>query len=181
MTRVASATVAVVVPSCTFSPFLLLSMDKRFFLALVLTAAVVLGVPFLIPGARQPAAVTGVTADSLAADSLAATRQTATGAPAAVGTARTDTGIATGAPRDSLGAAAPAAGAPAATLGQALRSRAFLVLALTYFACCATHSGPIFHTVSYARACGLPTLAAVSIYSMEGLAGLGGRLLFGFA
>jgi MFS family permease len=74
-----------------------------------------------------------------------------------------------------------ATAAPAATTAQALRSRPFLVLALTYFACCATHSGPIFHTVSYAMVCGLPTLAAVSIYSMEGLAGLGGRLVFGLA
>jgi MFS family permease len=39
----------------------------------------------------------------------------------------------------------------------------------------------IFHTVSYAIGCGLPTMAAVSIYSVEGIAGLGGRLLFGVA
>jgi len=61
----------------------------------------------------------------------------------------------------------------------ALRSRAFLVLAAAFFACCAAHSGPIFHTVSYAIGCGLPMVAAVTIYSMEGFAGLGGRLLFG--
>ena len=61
----------------------------------------------------------------------------------------------------------------------ALRSRAFLVLAGAFFACCAAHSGPIFHTVSYAIGCGLPMVAAVIIYSMEGAAGLGGRLLFG--
>jgi MFS family permease len=65
--------------------------------------------------------------------------------------------------------------------GRALRSRAFIVLAATFFACCATHSGPIFHTVAYAIGCGLPTVAAVTIYSMEGAAGLGGRLLFGVA
>ena len=62
---------------------------------------------------------------------------------------------------------------------QALGSRAFLVLGATFFACCAAHSGPIFHTVSYAIGCGLPTIAAVTIYSMEGFGGLGGRLLFG--
>jgi MFS family permease len=44
---------------------------------------------------------------------------------------------------------------------------------------CATHSGPIFHTVSYAVTCGIPLMAAVSIYSLEGLAGMGGRLVFG--
>lgn len=73
------------------------------------------------------------------------------------------------------------AGDPGMTVSQALRSPQFIVLALTFFCCCATHSGPIFHTVSYAIACGLPAMAAVSIYSVEGLAGLGGRLLFGLA
>jgi MFS family permease len=70
---------------------------------------------------------------------------------------------------------------PDMTAGQALRSPQFWVLSLTYFCCCATHSGPIFHTVSYAIACGLPVMAAVTIYSVEGLAGLGGRILFGLA
>lgn len=65
------------------------------------------------------------------------------------------------------------------TAGQALRSRPFIVLAAAFFACCAAHSGPIFHTVSYAVGCGLSVTAAVTIYSMEGAAGLGGRLLFG--
>ena len=62
---------------------------------------------------------------------------------------------------------------------QALHSPQFLVLALTFFLCCAAHSGPIFHMVSYAMLCGVPAMAAVSIYSVEGLAGLGGRLLLG--
>jgi len=70
---------------------------------------------------------------------------------------------------------------PGMTAGRALRSPQFWVLSLTYFACCATHSGPIFHTVSYAIACGLPVMAAVTIYSVEGLAGLGGRIVFGLA
>jgi MFS family permease len=61
----------------------------------------------------------------------------------------------------------------------ALRSPQFGILALTYFCCCATHSGPLFHTVSYAISCGLSVSAAVSIYSVEGLAGLAGRLAFG--
>jgi MFS family permease len=74
-----------------------------------------------------------------------------------------------------------AAGDPGMTVAQALRSPQFLVLALTFFCCCATHSGPIFHTVSYAIACGLPAMAAVTIYSVEGLAGLGGRIVFGLA
>jgi MFS family permease len=66
------------------------------------------------------------------------------------------------------------------TLGQAVRSPQFITLLLTNFFCCATHSGPIFHTVSYAITCGIPLVAAVSIYSVEGLAGLWGRVAFGF-
>jgi MFS family permease len=66
------------------------------------------------------------------------------------------------------------------TLRQAIGSPQFITLLLTNFFCCATHSGPIFHTVSYAISCGIPLVAAVSIYSVEGLAGLGGRVTFGF-
>ena len=62
---------------------------------------------------------------------------------------------------------------------EVLRSPQFVVLCLTNFFCCATHSGPIFHTVSYAITCGIPMIAAVSIYSVEGLAGMGGRVVFG--
>jgi MFS family permease len=65
------------------------------------------------------------------------------------------------------------------SLGQALRSPQFIVLVLTNFFCCATHSGPIFHTVSYAVTCGIPIIVATTIYSVEGLAGLGGRIAFG--
>jgi MFS family permease len=68
---------------------------------------------------------------------------------------------------------------PDMSVGQALKSPAFIILLLTNFFCCATHSGPIFHTVSYAVTCGIPLIAAVSIYSVEGLAGLGGRVAFG--
>jgi len=68
---------------------------------------------------------------------------------------------------------------PGLSIGQALRSAPFAILVLTSFLTCATHSGPIFHTVSYAVTCGIPLMAAVSIYSLEGLAGMGGRLVFG--
>ena len=77
------------------------------------------------------------------------------------------------------GSAAQRVADSSVSAGTALRSPRFVVLALTYFTCCATHSGPLFHTVSYAIACGLPVMAAVSIYSVEGLAGLFGRLVFG--
>jgi MFS family permease len=65
------------------------------------------------------------------------------------------------------------------TVAQALRTPQFAALALAHFACCAAHSGPIFHMVSYAIGCGIPAMAAVSIYSVAGFAGLGGRLLLG--
>jgi MFS family permease len=69
----------------------------------------------------------------------------------------------------------------APTVASALRSPVFVVLAATFFACCAAHSGPIFHTVSYAVGCGLPTMAAVTIYSVEGAGGLAGRVVMGMA
>jgi MFS family permease len=70
---------------------------------------------------------------------------------------------------------------PPMSLRDAFTSLPFIVLALTFFACCAAHAGPIFHTVSYAMTCGLAPLAAVTVYSVEGLAGLGGRLALGVA
>jgi len=81
------------------------------------------------------------------------------------------------------GGNAPASGdagpQPEMSLSQAVRSPQFIILLATNFFCCATHSGPIIHTVSYAVSCGIPLVAAVSIYSLEGLAGLGGRIAFG--
>ena len=69
--------------------------------------------------------------------------------------------------------------APRPSARAALRSPQFIVLARTYFMCCATHSGPLFHTVSDAIRCGLPVMVAVTIYRVEGLAGLKGRVVFG--
>jgi MFS family permease len=67
------------------------------------------------------------------------------------------------------------------SVGEALRSPQFIILIATNFFCCATHSGPIIHTVSYAISCGIPLVAAVTIYSVEGFAGLFGRIAFGIA
>ena len=84
------------------------------------------------------------------------------------------------APALEQGPAPPAhESSPSLTVAQALRSPPFVILVLTNFLCCATHSGPIFHTVSYAVSCGIPLIAAVSIYSVEELAGMGGRIAFG--
>jgi MFS family permease len=79
----------------------------------------------------------------------------------------------------AAGSTGTAGSAPALGVGDALRSPQFIVLALTYFACCAAHSGPIFHTISYAIVCGVAPMAAVTVYSVEGLAGLGGRVVLG--
>ena len=83
---------------------------------------------------------------------------------------------------------APAAGGTGAsadtaerewTAAQALRTPQFITLALAHFACCAAHSGPIFHMVSYAMICRIAPLTAVTVYSVAGFSGLGGRLLLG--
>jgi Sugar phosphate permease len=87
-------------------------------------------------------------------------------------------------PKVAASASAPGASkfeTPGAELRRALLSPQFLVLGGTFFLCCAAHSGPIFHMMSYAQLCGLSTMTAVSVYSVEGLAGLGGRLMFGLA
>jgi MFS family permease len=83
-------------------------------------------------------------------------------------------------------AGGPAAAMPAddvdrsgMTVKQALTSPPFIILALTNFFCCATHSGPIFHTVSYAIVCGIPAVLAATIYSVEGVTGMFGRIGFG--
>jgi MFS family permease len=89
-------------------------------------------------------------------------------APAALAAATPAPTVATGGP------------APRSVLSTTLRSPQFIVLAAVFCLCCAAHSGPIFHTVSYAMLCGASSLAAASIYSVEGVAGLFGRLLFGF-
>lgn len=62
---------------------------------------------------------------------------------------------------------------------QALLKPQFVVVALANFACCAAHSGPIFHMVTYASFCGLAPLVAVSVFSLAGLSGLGGRIGLG--
>jgi MFS family permease len=81
--------------------------------------------------------------------------------------------------RPPVSAGAPAPRPDKGVIGKALTSPQFLVLGFTFMLCCAAHSGPIFHVVSYAMFCGLGPMAAVSVYSVEGLAGLGGRVLIG--
>ena len=82
-------------------------------------------------------------------------------------------------PSPTTAAGAGGVASPGMTVGGAMRSPQFIVLGLTFFLCCATHSGPIFHTVSYAIACGSGDVGGDA--SAEGLAGLAGRLVLGLA
>jgi MFS family permease len=80
---------------------------------------------------------------------------------------------------DAAAAAAAAARDYPLTAGQALLTPQLAAIALTHFACCAAHSGPLFHMVSYAAFCGLPPMLAVSVFGLAGLSGLGGRIGLG--
>ena len=77
------------------------------------------------------------------------------------------------------GAAAAAAAGPELTVAQALRTPQFAAIALTYFACCATHAGPIFHMVTHAIDQGIPAMAAATVLSVAGLASLSGKIVCG--
>jgi MFS family permease len=65
------------------------------------------------------------------------------------------------------------------TMGQALKAPVLWSLALANFACCAAHSGPIFHMVSYAADCGVAPLTAATVLGAAGLAALSGRIICG--
>jgi MFS family permease len=84
-------------------------------------------------------------------------------------------------PPTALPAAGVAQGAPGRdfTMAQVLRTPQFAAIALTHFACCAAHSGPIFHMVSYAIDCGVPSMAAATVFGVAGLSALSGRILCG--
>jgi MFS family permease len=75
------------------------------------------------------------------------------------------------------GAAAP--DGPSFTVAQALTSPQFAAIALAFFACCAAHSGPIFHMITHAIDHGVSAMAATTVLSVAGLASLSGRILCG--
>src|SRR5947199_762382 len=79
------------------------------------------------------------------------------------------------------GAASAATGAEGGefTVAQALRTPQFAAIALTNFACCAAHSGPIFHMVTHAIDHGIPVMAAATVLGAAGLASLSGRIICG--
>jgi MFS family permease len=77
---------------------------------------------------------------------------------------------------------APVPGAVAArefTVAEALRTPQFAAIALTHFACCAAHSGPIFHMVTNAIDHGVSAMAATTVLGAAGLASLSGRVICG--
>ncbi|MGH7396746.1 MAG: MFS transporter [Candidatus Rokuibacteriota bacterium] len=88
--------------------------------------------------------------------------------------------------REPPGSSASAGASPTAgtgglemTAAQALRTPQFAAIALTHFACCAAHSGPIFHMVTHAIDRGVTAMAAVTVLSVAGLASLGGKIICG--
>jgi MFS family permease len=91
-------------------------------------------------------------------------------------------GLAAGDPAPGRrGARAPeattgAAGAGDSTAGHPFRHPAFWLLGLVNFACCAAHSGPIFHMVAHAMDLGVPKMAAASMLGLSGATSIGGRL-----
>jgi MFS family permease len=75
--------------------------------------------------------------------------------------------------------AATAVGGRELTIGEVMRTPQFAAIALTHFACCAAHSGPIFHMVTHAIDRGVPTMAAATVLSAAGLASLSGKIVCG--
>jgi MFS family permease len=74
------------------------------------------------------------------------------------------------------GPAATVGASPDLTIGQVVRTPQFAAIALTHFACCAAHSGPIFHMVTHAIDRGVPAMAAATVLSVAGLASLAGKI-----
>ena len=79
---------------------------------------------------------------------------------------------------DAPEAATPGAGAPDPeySSAQVLKAPQFWAIALTHFACCAAHSGPIFHMVTHATDQGVPAMAAATALGVSGLSSIAGRI-----
>ena len=65
------------------------------------------------------------------------------------------------------------------TVAQALRTPQFAALAVAYFACCAAHSGPIFHMVTNVIDHGITAMTATTVLSVASLASLSGKIICG--
>jgi predicted MFS family arabinose efflux permease len=62
------------------------------------------------------------------------------------------------------------------TTREILGAPQFWAIALTHFACCAAHSGPIFHMVTHAIDQGVAAMAAATVLGVSGLASIAGRV-----
>jgi MFS family permease len=62
------------------------------------------------------------------------------------------------------------------TTREVVRSPQFWVIALTHFACCAAHSGPIFHMVTHAIDQGVPGMVAATVLGVSGFSSIAGRI-----
>jgi predicted MFS family arabinose efflux permease len=82
--------------------------------------------------------------------------------------------------REEAGDSAPHTTVPAAgpdySTAEVLRAPQFWAIALTHFACCAAHSGPIFHMVTHATDQGIPAMAAATALGVSGLSSIAGRI-----
>jgi len=65
------------------------------------------------------------------------------------------------------------------TMREVLGTPQFWAIALTHFACCAAHSGPIFHMVTHAIDQGVATMVAATVLSVSGLTSVVGRIATG--
>ena len=85
-------------------------------------------------------------------------------------------------PPATVRAASAAPGAdtgPNLTMAEAVRTPQFAALALAYFACCAAHSGPIFHMVTNAIDHGISAMLATTVLSAASVASLTGKIVCG--
>ena len=71
------------------------------------------------------------------------------------------------------------AGGRELTVAGAVRTPQFAALSLAYFACCAAHSGPIFHMVTNAIDHGVSAMIATTVLSAASLASLTGKIVCG--
>jgi predicted MFS family arabinose efflux permease len=62
------------------------------------------------------------------------------------------------------------------TTRRVLTAPQFWAIALTHFACCAAHSGPIFHMVTHATDQGIGAMTAATALGVSGLSSIAGRL-----
>jgi predicted MFS family arabinose efflux permease len=77
---------------------------------------------------------------------------------------------------DGVSARDVRAAGPEYSRGQVLKTPQFWAIALTHFACCAAHSGPIFHMVTHATDQGVAAMTAATALGVSGLTSIAGRI-----